>query len=375
MTGETLLENHLYTKAAQKHIPISGTFELLPVCNLDCKMCYIKKSMSEVRQLGGLRNADDWISLGRRAADNGMLFLLLTGGEPFLYPDFQRLYTELHALGLSIDINSNGTLINEEQVAWLKKIPPRHLKISLYGASEESYRQLCGSPQAYHQVMRAFRLLKDAGIIVYSSITVTPHNYHELDDMLDLCKKMEIPVKSTSYMFPPHRSDKAHIHEQYRLSPEDAARATFDIARHNNDPELFDEKAREYTSEPFQNFRKYASCGQECGRMTCRGGCCTFWVTWQGEMIPCAMMDFVKAPVMDNADFLDAWNRIVYGVQEIATAAECAACPARQSCYSCAASAFCETGTTNLRPEYPCLMTKEYLRLMKEHADQSGGIL
>lgn len=369
MSKENLLENHLYTKAAQKHVPISGTFELLPVCNLDCKMCYIKKSMSEVRQLGGLRSADEWISLGRRAADAGMLFLLLTGGEPFLYPDFQRLYTALHSLGLSIDINSNGTMIDERHVQWLRQIPPRHIKISLYGASEESYRRLCGNGEAFHKVLNAFRMLKDAGIIVYSSITVTPFNFHELDDMLALCKEYGIPVKATSYMFPPLRSAQTHIHEQYRLTPDEAARATFDIARYNNDTAVFDEKSREYASEHYQNFRQIADCGHECGHMTCRAGSCTFWVTWRGEMIPCAMMEFGKYPVMDDNDFQAAWDGIGQIVSGIRTAPECTACPAREACYACAASAYTETGSTSIRPDYPCRMTAEYLRLMKQHAD------
>ena len=369
MSQESLLEHHLYAKAAQKHIPLSGTFELLPVCNLDCKMCYVKKSMSEVRQQGGLRDAGEWISLGRKAVDAGMLFLLLTGGEPFLYPEFRHLYTQLHGMGLAIDINSNGTLIDEEQVAWLRTMPPRHVKISLYGASEESYAKLCGSGEAFHRVMHAFKILKEAGIAVYSSITVTPHNYHELPDMLALCQSYEIPVKATSYMFPPWRSNQSHIHEEYRLSPELAARASFDIVKHNNEEAMVMAKAREYSGETYQNFRKYADCGQQCGQLSCRAGSCTFWVNWQGEMMACAMMDFGKLPVMDGCDFDRAWAMLGEIRNSVRTAPECTACPARQSCYACAAAAYCETGSTDVRPEYPCRMTQEYMRLMRDYAE------
>lgn len=370
MSTENLLENHLYTRAAQKHIPISGTFELLPVCNLDCKMCYVKKSMSEVRQLGGLRSADEWIALGRKAVDAGMLFLLLTGGEPFLFPEFHRLYETLHGMGLAIDINSNGTLIDEEQVAWLRKHPPRHVKISLYGATEEAYRDLCGSAEAYHKVLRAFRLLKEAGIVVYASITVTPQNFDQLEQMLDLCKAYGVPVKATSYMFPPHRSNQAHIHEEYRLSPAQAALATCRINRHEQGEEFFRDLARSYCDGTYEDYLSKADCATECGWLTCRGGSCTFWITWRGEMIPCAMMDFGRAPVMDGWEFLDSWYAIVDMASRIATAPQCSACAARKVCYACAASAFCETGYTNQRPEYPCRMTAEYVRLMKQYAGE-----
>lgn len=366
MSYENLFEKHLYTKAALNRIPISGTFELLPVCNLDCKMCYVKKSMSEVIQSGGLRSTDEWISLGKRAVDAGMLFLLLTGGEPFLFPEFERLYTALHGMGLVIDINSNGTMIREEQIAWLKKKLPRHIKISLYGSSEESYERLCGDRTAFQKVINTFEMAKRAGITVYSSITVTPANSNELDEMLKLCEDFKIPVKATSYMFPPLRSAQTHIHEKYRLSPEDAAKATLDIVRKNNEETLFYQSAHEYTNPEYLNFFSSIPECSECGKMECRAGSCTFWVTWQGDMAPCAMMDFAKYPVMENHNFLDAWKGIQEVVNNISTPAECVKCPAKKACYCCAASAYCETGNTQTRPEYPCKMTQQYLQLMKE---------
>lgn len=366
MSAENLLENHLYTKAAQKHIPISGTFELLPVCNLDCKMCYVKKSMSDVKQSGGLRSADEWISLGKKAVDAGMLFLLLTGGEPFLYPEFERLYTSLHKMGLAIDINSNGTLIDENQISWLKQNLPRHIKISLYGASEESYEALCGNRKAFHKVIHAFELAKNAGITVYSSITVTPGNYHELDEMFALCEDFKIPVKATSYMFPPWRSAQTHIHENYRLAAEDAAKATFAIAKRQNDKNVFQEKIAEYATEKYQTYLSNMPVQTQCGKMECRGGSCTFWVTWKGEMVPCAMMDYGNYPVMGEHDFNYVWNEICKLVDDIKTPAECVNCLVKKACYSCAAAAFCETGDTAKKPEYPCQMTAHYLKLMKQ---------
>lgn len=366
MSYENLFEKHLYTKAALNRIPISGTFELLPVCNLDCKMCYVKKSMSEVKRLGGLRSADEWIALGKRAVDAGMLFLLLTGGETFLFPEIEKLYTSLHKMGLAIDINSNGTLIGEQEVSWLKKQLPRHVKISLYGASEDSYQRLCGSKEAFHKVIKAFELLKNAGIIVYSSITVTPSNYEELDEMMDICEYYKIPVKATSYMFPPARSQQAEIYGRYRLSPEDAARATLKIAKRQNDEKVFYERAEQYCEDSYQKYLEFMDESIGCGKMGCRAGFCTFWITWQGEMIPCAMMEFGKYPVMGENNFMEAWRKTNQEVDRIQISSACSQCKARSACYSCAASSYTETGRTDSRPPYVCEMTSHYMRMMKQ---------
>ena len=370
MSLETQFEQHLYQKAVANLVPISGTFELLPMCNLNCKMCYVKKSASEVEKAGGLFCADDWIQLGRKAVDAGMLFLLLTGGEPFLYPEFEYLYTELYKMGLAIDINSNGTMIGEKEVAMLKKHPPRHIKISLYGASEESYRKLCGNGQAFYKVLNAFKALKEAGVIVYSSITVTPQNYHELEDMLDLCEEYHIPVKSTSYMFPPLRSKNDSYDKDYRLSPEDAAKATMMIAKRNNSEEAFYERAGLYAEQEYQNFTDYIGQGMECGQTKCRAGLCTFWINWRGQMMPCAMMEMGLFPVMGDSDFMEAWRGVNEIIRGIYLSPECTCCPAREACYSCAASAYCETGDTGKRPEYPCQMTAHYMKCMKEEYEK-----
>ena len=56
---------------------------------------------------------EQWIHLGQKARDAGMLYLLLTGGEPLLWPDFWELYDALYEMGLLIGINTNGSLIDD----------------------------------------------------------------------------------------------------------------------------------------------------------------------------------------------------------------------------------------------------------------------
>lgn len=121
---------YLYRKASAEGVPLSGTFELLPVCNMDCKMCYVRLSRQTQEKIAPLANAEHWLKLAQEAKDAGMLYLLLTGGEPFLHPQIRQIMEGLHQMGLLISVNSNGTMINEDTVAWLKNCPPVRLNIS-----------------------------------------------------------------------------------------------------------------------------------------------------------------------------------------------------------------------------------------------------
>lgn len=58
---------------------------------------------------------EEWTKTAEDMMKAGTLFVLLTGGEPLLYPHFRELYQKLRELGMIITINTNGTLINE---AW-----------------------------------------------------------------------------------------------------------------------------------------------------------------------------------------------------------------------------------------------------------------
>ncbi len=57
------LRKYLYQKAAHNKVPLSGTFELTPRCNMNCRMCYIRMSEAEMRARGREYTAEEWIEM------------------------------------------------------------------------------------------------------------------------------------------------------------------------------------------------------------------------------------------------------------------------------------------------------------------------
>ncbi len=54
-------------------------------------MCYVRMSKEEMNKVGRQRTVDEWIEIAEQAKEMGTLFILLTGGEPFLQKDFKEL--------------------------------------------------------------------------------------------------------------------------------------------------------------------------------------------------------------------------------------------------------------------------------------------
>ena len=138
---EAPLTQFLFQKATRGRVPLSGTFELTPLCNFSCPMCYVRQTAQQVADHPRpMLTLDQWLKLAEEAKEAGMLYLLLTGREPFLWPDFWPLYNRLIELGFLISINSNGSAIDEAAIERLRRRPPTRINITLYGAGEETYR-------------------------------------------------------------------------------------------------------------------------------------------------------------------------------------------------------------------------------------------
>ena len=44
------MEKMLVQKAYQRQAPVNGSLELLPLCNMNCDMCYVRLSKAEMEQ-------------------------------------------------------------------------------------------------------------------------------------------------------------------------------------------------------------------------------------------------------------------------------------------------------------------------------------
>ena len=369
---EPQITEYLHAKAAHFHVPLNGTFELTPVCNMACKMCYVRMTQAQQEAISPLRTADEWLALGREAKERGLLYLLLTGGEPFVRPDLREILTGLHRLGLIVSINTNGTRIDESVVGWLKETPPARMNITLYGASDETYARLCGNPQGFTQVTRAIRLLQEAGITIKLNCSLTPHNAHDLDAIMAYAKENGLLVQATSYMFPPLRRDASLVGQNDRFSPEEAAYWAARIESLMNGEERFVERMKENSilSLPAENGEDCPVLDEQGEGIRCRAGKCSFWVTWDGHLLPCGMLPHQSELNVFEVGFDKAWQQAISVASAIRLPAACKSCPLQSTCKSCAAMVLTESGRYDMVPDYRCRMTKAYPAACQQVVDE-----
>ncbi len=363
------IRDRLWTNAGKMGIPIIGVFELLPTCNLACKMCYVRKSMSEVKQMGGLLDKNRWLELAEECRDLGMLYPLITGGEPFLHPDFREIMAGMLDMGMQVSINSNGTLIDKETCEWLSQHIPVRINITLYGASEETYQALCGNGDAYNKVCNAVHWLKEYRIPIKFNTSLTPYNVHDLEKMMAFAKEAEAPIQVASYMFPPVRRDASQIGQNDRLSPETAALARVKADYLQSEPDWFLGQARRYARfVPLDQLPPEKP--NEGMRMQCRAGYSSLWIDWQGNISNCGMYGSVTHPI-EKHKLEGLWQDLRQDTFNVRYQARCTTCPNQWLCHSCIAMVYSECGTNGGTPEYICQMqaasAKYYLEYVKKY--------
>ena len=84
------MEKMLIQKAYQRQAPINGSLELLPLCNMNCDMCYVRLSKAEMEQKGRLRTKEEWIKLAHQMKDAGTLFLLSQEESRYYFRDLRK---------------------------------------------------------------------------------------------------------------------------------------------------------------------------------------------------------------------------------------------------------------------------------------------
>ena len=367
---EPPISTYLNSKAIANKVPVSATFELTSRCNFNCKMCYIhsSKPADKSEEL----SAEEWISIAKDAYDLGVLFLLITGGEPMLRSDFPEIYTALAKMGFVISMNSNASLISEEMFDLFEKYPPQRVNVSLYGGKEHTYSELCGT-EKFRTVLNNIRRLKGIGVQVVIHNCITPYNADDLVDVKNLADELGCHLKTAPYMYPPMRKDTSLIGENDgRFSPEEAARKRLEFDEAFYGREVYLSRCRKITEE-IEKLRKIEikELFYEGFPVLCRAGRSSMWVDWRGNVLACGMFG-TGGVSLKKSTLKEAWDTIRNETKGIRLPLKCRICVYQPICNICAAVALTETGKYDEVPEYVCRMTKYTAKLMKEEAEKEN---
>ena len=317
------VRRYMEFKARERNHPISGIFELTPLCNLDCKMCYVHLRRDQMHGTK-LLSKEAWKDIMRQAAEAGMMYARVTGGECTTYPGFKELYLYLAGMGVSVGVLSNGILIDEAMVDFFVAHPPSSVQVTLYGASEEAYERVTGH-RMFARVLENIRRMRDAGVPV--SIAVTPNAF--MTDGLDVVRLLH--EEGFSFGINPGIMEPR---EETGRKTEDASLDTY-VGMMRLQREL-EGRLPEPECEPDElpDVADGGVEGEAPRGVRCGAGRSGFSVNWKGEMLPCNTFPCEPANVIELG-FAESWRRTNAQALDYPLPVECEGCSYKNACKHC----------------------------------------
>ncbi|OUO46576.1 radical SAM protein [Olsenella sp. An285] len=320
----------VWERAFADGIPISGTFELTPRCNFNCKMCYVHLKAEDIPRHGRELSAKEWLRIAEEARDAGTTWVCVTGGEPLMHPEFEEIWTGLAQMGFFLTLQTNASLVSGKMAKLLERYPPRQAKVTLYGTTDEVYEAVCEVNDGFTRVNDGIHTLMSLGIPVELVSTIIQPNDGDVENMALYAVRHGLKWLPTGSVKPSLRGAQTDA-EAVRLE------------RKNIPASL--RKMDYFLEHPVDPDRKPCT--------YCKDYRVGYWITWEGQMRFCSFLNEPFIPVRDHS-FRWAWNALLAFEGELDWPDECHACSARKVCFKCAASLASMSGSLHEVPKWYC---------------------
>ena len=179
-TFERPLMRQVLSRCSELNIPVQMALELTYRCNLRCSHCYIDLERGDELTL------QEWKDVLDQLKAEGAIYLLFTGGEIMVRPDFLEIAAYARRNGFIPGFLTNSTLVTPGIARDIADLRPFSVGTSLHGAAAATHEQVTRVPGSFEKTLEGIRLLINAGLEVIVHTLVMKSNVNELNQIEQL---------------------------------------------------------------------------------------------------------------------------------------------------------------------------------------------
>ncbi len=269
----------------------------------------------------------DYRSIIDQLCELGCVYVLLTGGELSLHPDFLDIAEYATEKGLLVNIYTNGYNISDEQLRKMIALRPNSISFSLYAADSKIHDSITGVHGSFDRSLRTAVICKCAGVDTFIKTIALKQNADSLEDLFKLGELYHIPVELAKLVLRSHLETKC-------LS------------------ELRLEKSEDYTKLFWleAKYKKPLLCAKTRAEdePLCSAGLYTLSVNPYGEVFPCNGLNISIGNIHEKK-LTEIWKDCEAIVRQrlpkgFLSAAHCGSCENKQYCDTCPANVIGKDG-------------------------------
>ena len=203
---QNITREKFYRAIKEEAKPLLAWFSLTEDCNLRCRYCFADAHFCacNLEQASERKNdplsTEDVYAILDNVAEAGTIAIQFAGGEPTLRNDLADLiWYATEVKGMFIALNTNGTLLNDWSIERLAAAGLGQVKVSVDGLREShDWNRGKGT---FDKAINTLKGFKNAGVpSVILIMTLSKINYHELSEVIALCKDLKVQFTMVEYL-------------------------------------------------------------------------------------------------------------------------------------------------------------------------------
>lgn len=151
-------------------------------CNFKCHHCCITRlRRPEEKRCFTIPDVKEF---SRQADEMGLAHWVITGGEPLVFPDFDKLVEAIDPSKFYLTSDTNGWLLDDKKAKHLKAIGVDKIQLSLDSLNAKEHDDFRRAPGAHARAVRAIDAALNAGLKIILATVVT-HQRVRSDEFIE----------------------------------------------------------------------------------------------------------------------------------------------------------------------------------------------
>ncbi len=145
-------------------------------CNFTCVHCSVKRFQgNNGRRSFTLADVQD---LAKQADELGLARFVITGGEPLIFRDFDRVVEAIDPARFYINVDTNGWFLDGKTAKHLKAIGVDRIQLSIDSLEAGEHDAFRRAPGSHERAMNAVDAAINAGLAIFIQTVVTKQRLH-----------------------------------------------------------------------------------------------------------------------------------------------------------------------------------------------------
>lgn len=185
-------------------------FYLTEGCNLKCRHCWIAPKYQSKDAKWPALDFELFKDIVRQGKALGMSSVKLTGGEPLIHPDIDKILTHIKEQDLQLTVETNGVECTPEIAEKIAQCLNPFVSVSLDGTDAETHEWVRGVEGCFEAAVNGIRNLVKAGLHPQIIMSVMNLNKNQMEGIVRLAERENAGSVKFNLVIPTARGEKMH---------------------------------------------------------------------------------------------------------------------------------------------------------------------